>query len=88
MRMVRLFVCLAVLTALGTSTYCSAATRGTRVVSTLQSVAARTVTTVVYAESSGEAIAKAQRRYPGYTVIDVKRGSSKGTAWIVRLRKT
>jgi ActR/RegA family two-component response regulator len=88
MRTVQLFVCLAVVAALGTSTYCDAATKSRPFVSTQQPVAVRTVTTIVYAESSGEAIAKAQRRYPGYTVIDIKRASPKGTSWIVRLRAT
>jgi hypothetical protein len=50
-------------------------------------VAARTVTTVVQANSSGEAVVKAQNRYPKGKVTGVRKtGGAKSKSWIVTLR--
>ena len=50
-------------------------------------IAARTVTTVVQANSSGEAVVKAQNRYPKGKVTGVRKtGGAKSKSWIVTLR--
>jgi hypothetical protein len=49
--------------------------------------ASRTVTTTVQADSSGEAVVKAQQRYPKGKVTSVRKvGSDSSRTWIVTLK--
>lgn len=87
MRIVRLFLCLAAMSALGSAAPCNAVTPNPPSATGSVLAGATVVTTTVQAESSGEAIIKAQGRYSGYSVIDIKRASVNSRMWIVRLRK-